>query len=200
MTDRLDDELLARYLAGEAGAGDRARVEAWAGADAQRSSELERLHTAWAQRPAAGTWTVDAAWERIRPLLDQPGLEPLRPGRRLWIRYAAAAAVLLAAAAILSRPGPTPSVHETAIGEQREIDLSDGTRVVLAPAAPDDVVVLAYTSGTTGNPKGVMHDHRSLLSELRHMAGWATERPQPDWLTKVLVQLRQSQSRLHVVP
>jgi acyl-CoA synthetase len=34
----------------------------------------------------------------------------------------------------------------------------------------DDVAVLAYTSGTTGDPKGVVHDHRTMLSELRHMA------------------------------
>ena len=50
----------------------------------------------------------------------------------------------------------------------------------LAPATtlpavcPDDVAVLAYTSGTTSDPKGVIHDHRSILSELRHMAGWIT--------------------------
>ncbi len=35
---------------------------------------------------------------------------------------------------------------------------------------PRQVAVLAYTSGTTSDPKGVIHDHRSLLSELRHMA------------------------------
>ncbi len=37
---------------------------------------------------------------------------------------------------------------------------------------PDDVVVLAYTSGTTSQPKGVMHTHRSLLAELVHMGPW----------------------------
>ena len=42
-----------------------------------------------------------------------------------------------------------------------------------APAA-DEVAVLAYTSGTTSDPKGVIHDHRTMLSELRHMAGWIT--------------------------
>ena len=47
----------------------------------------------------------------------------------------------------------------------------------LPVVSADAVVVLAYTSGTTSDPKGVIHDHRSLLSELRHMAGWVSERP-----------------------
>jgi acyl-CoA synthetase (AMP-forming)/AMP-acid ligase II len=38
----------------------------------------------------------------------------------------------------------------------------------------EDVAVLAYTSGTTSDPKGVIHDHRTLLSELRHMKIWFT--------------------------
>jgi acyl-CoA synthetase (AMP-forming)/AMP-acid ligase II len=50
----------------------------------------------------------------------------------------------------------------------------------VAPAAeaggvdPDDVCVLAYTSGTTSDPKGVMHSHRTLLAELLHMRPWIT--------------------------
>jgi acyl-CoA synthetase (AMP-forming)/AMP-acid ligase II len=38
----------------------------------------------------------------------------------------------------------------------------------------DQVAVLAYTSGTTSDPKGVIHDHRTMLSELRHMTAWMT--------------------------
>jgi acyl-CoA synthetase len=41
-------------------------------------------------------------------------------------------------------------------------------------ADPDDVCVLAYTSGTTSEPKGVMHSHRTLLAELQHMRAWIT--------------------------
>ena len=39
---------------------------------------------------------------------------------------------------------------------------------------PDAVCVLAYTSGTTSDPKGVMHSHRTLLAELDHMRAWIT--------------------------
>ena len=44
----------------------------------------------------------------------------------------------------------------------------------VAPADPDDVCVLAYTSGTTSEPKGVMHSHRTLLAELVHIGSWIT--------------------------
>jgi acyl-CoA synthetase (AMP-forming)/AMP-acid ligase II len=44
----------------------------------------------------------------------------------------------------------------------------------LPAVASDQVAVLAYTSGTTSDPKGVIHDHRTLLSELRHMKDWMT--------------------------
>jgi acyl-CoA synthetase (AMP-forming)/AMP-acid ligase II len=42
----------------------------------------------------------------------------------------------------------------------------------LAVPDPDDVTVLAYTSGTTSEPKGVMHSHRTLLAELEHIRPW----------------------------
>jgi fatty-acyl-CoA synthase len=54
------------------------------------------------------------------------------------------------------------------------VSLSDGSvwqaqeadRTVLesAPTDPDDVVMLQYTSGTTGRPKGVLLKHRSLIN------------------------------------
>jgi len=42
----------------------------------------------------------------------------------------------------------------------------------IASADSDDVCVLANTSGTTSDPKGVMHSHRTLLAELIHMQSW----------------------------
>jgi acyl-CoA synthetase (AMP-forming)/AMP-acid ligase II len=44
----------------------------------------------------------------------------------------------------------------------------------IGAADPDAVCVLAYTSGTTSEPKGVMHSHRTLLAELIHMRPWIT--------------------------
>src|SRR5262249_42191443 len=44
----------------------------------------------------------------------------------------------------------------------------------LPQPSPTNVAVLAYTSGTTSDPKGVIHDHRTMLSELAHMEGWIT--------------------------
>lgn len=39
--------------------------------------------------------------------------------------------------------------------------------VSLPPPAPDDIVELLYTSGTTGDPKGVILRHRNIIANLR---------------------------------
>jgi acyl-CoA synthetase len=38
------------------------------------------------------------------------------------------------------------------------------------PIDPDSPAVIAYTSGTTAEPKGVIHTHRSLVAEIRQLA------------------------------
>ena len=57
------------------------------------------------------------------------------------------------------RPASPGSAGSRSIATSRPADAPDGRA--------DDVAVLAYTSGTTSDPKGVIHDHRTLLSELR---------------------------------
>ena len=37
----------------------------------------------------------------------------------------------------------------------------------ITPITPDDIVEIVYTSGTTGEPKGVTHRHRHICANLR---------------------------------
>ncbi len=55
---------------------------------------------------------------------------------------------------------------------------SAGSDIALDAALPEDDAVIVYTSGTTGQPKGAVHTHRSLLSgvqALRVAWGWDPE-------------------------
>ncbi len=38
----------------------------------------------------------------------------------------------------------------------------------VSAVSPDDVVEIVYTSGTTGDPRGVVHRHRNICANLRH--------------------------------
>jgi fatty-acyl-CoA synthase len=51
------------------------------------------------------------------------------------------------------------------------------------PADPDELAVLPYTSGTTGQPKACMHTHATLLAALVTSAAWKPVRPDSVVLT-----------------
>lgn len=145
----MDSQQLARYLAGEASSAERAQVEAWVAADGQRQQELSHLEKAWAGTTEPGTWDVDQAWSRVRGRLDSAVAEPAAPpiaaiGRRA-LPWLAAAAVVAAVGFGVNRAFRQP-VYATAIGEQRNLVLSDGSRVTLAPASR---LVVARGFGST---------------------------------------------------
>ncbi len=52
-----------------------------------------------------------------------------------------------------------------------------GERATYAPTAADDPAFLIYTSGTTAEPKGVLHAQRSALGRRPMYQGWYGLRP-----------------------
>ncbi len=73
---------------------------------------------------------------------------------------------------VVGAHAPSTRAHVRRVGW--EIVDAAAPTIDIGCADCDDVCVLAYTSGTTSEPKGVMHSHRTLLAELVHMRAWIT--------------------------
>lgn len=65
---------------------------------------------------------------------------------------------------VLDHTSPAGGISWPAFNE------SVGDELPLHCAGADDLAVIIYTSGTTSNPKGVMHTHNTLLAEARYGA------------------------------
>ena len=110
-----------------------------------------------------------------------PRVEPLVGGRDLE-RFVVAAYV-----DYLRAPTDLP-VPEFVRAPRRELSgptvtaWSDALAMGLTPgpmtAGPDDLCVMPYTSGTTGEPKGCMHTHRSTMHTLVGSMQWFDTQPE----------------------
>lgn len=163
------DALLARFLADELSAAERASVEQWMDADPANRSEVARLREASAPRSTVGTWDLDGAWLQIDAALKDdasvvPLKAPARPSavatvrRSAWRAHAwgvAAALVLVVGAGYVWRErltgssGDTSSIaahYATGIGVRQDIVLDDSTQVALGPSS-SLVVVEGYARG-----------------------------------------------------
>lgn len=79
---------------------------------------------------------------------------------------------MLEALADLGSSAPVVSVRGPADDRLRFEDLMACPAQESLPrtALADDIAVVLYTSGTTADPKGVLHSHRTLLAEIRGVA------------------------------
>jgi long-chain acyl-CoA synthetase len=70
------------------------------------------------------------------------------------------------AEAVLPLAGSVPGLERVIVADTEEYRrlIRGAASPEVAPAAPDDLAWLFYTSGTTGRPKGVMITHRNLLA------------------------------------
>ncbi len=71
----------------------------------------------------------------------------------------------------LAEAGVTTQVHSLAQAMAGDDQFPDGIGPLQRAASPDDVASLIFTSGTTGNPKGVMLTHRNFAALVAKLAG-----------------------------
>jgi long-chain acyl-CoA synthetase len=108
-----------------------------------------------------------AAW--IAGLVVVPINAKLHPRELAYILTDSEAAVLFMSGAADAAVGAVYAAipglkHTVATGSAEYARLAAGDGIPIVEAGPDDTAWLFYTSGTTGQPKGVMLTHRNLLA------------------------------------
>ena len=73
----------------------------------------------------------------------------------------------LKAVCVLGRPAPSPGATPGLMSLDALIESTDAVPPPGAGQGANDVMRTAFTSGTTGNPKGVIHSHNTTLSTCR---------------------------------
>ena len=111
-------------------------------------------------------------YPRIEPLLGKSGLKSV---------IVAAYSDYLKEPTTLTVPDfiAAPRIEPAATGVTLWRDvLAGGLRPGPLTAGPDDLCVMPYTSGTTGQPKGCMHTHRSTMHTLVASMRWFALQPE----------------------
>ena len=132
----IEDELLAKYIAGEADAAERTAVEAWAALSTGNAQELERMRSVWdlgAEGSVSTDLNVDAAWTKLQGRIADD------EGRGRVIQFATvrrwlAAAAVLTGLFFAARWWLSPS-QERFVADAGFVSaaLSDSSHVVLSP-------------------------------------------------------------------
>jgi fatty-acyl-CoA synthase len=110
-----------------------------------------------------------------------PRIEPLLAASRLTSVIVAAYSDYLKKPTALPVPDfiAAPRLEPKAPGVTLWRDvLVSGLRPGPLTAGPDDLCVMPYTSGTTGQPKGCMHTHRSVMHTLVGSMRWFAIQPE----------------------
>jgi transmembrane sensor len=146
-----DWERIARYLTGEAGAGEAEATERWVEADAHRIRIVRLLETVLANvaREDSPDIDIDGALKLVKSRFDEPKVIPFPPRTTVASPDRSVSALLrVAAAAIIvfggtmlwqnirrSRADAEIQTYATSVGERRQVVLKDGTTVLLGPTS-----------------------------------------------------------------
>src|SRR5438105_3924091 len=136
----VDFVALGRYLNGQASQEERAFVEAWLGADAERRAAVAALQAVWAAdaRQYEPSYDTDAAWRRLRRALARTA----RPARSVAWRWRppaiAAGRVAVAEGAVVLAETPLRA------GQVATLSRAGALRVLHGAAVTNE---LAWTRG-----------------------------------------------------
>ena len=164
------DELLVKYLAGEASADERVQAEAWIEAGAANKAYFEHFKLLWDESlKLAHTSTVDEdmAWDRLRERIHQEYIAETKPKYSLqWLKVAAViflvSAVALVGPYFFNRHNPTRTISATVNNPAVKLLRSVTANQVRTDTLPDGSVItlnkysgISYPAGFKGGIRNV---------------------------------------------
>lgn len=153
----MNDDLLVKYLLGEATPEEQQQVQQWEAADAANAKHLQHLHYIWQESKkleAKSTVDENAAWERFKQRVSAKPAAPktIPLGRRTnWMRVAAALIMMIG--------GSYTAYYYLYSG--RMITLAS-ENAVLSETLPDGTVVTLNKHASIKYPKNFSGDTREV--------------------------------------